>query len=940
MEITRIPEEIIGRFERPVGVVLEITPDDVKSEKSKRKDKKLRGPRTEGLYLAKITGQAYPTKLRKMTPEELDSLSDTMTLVGCGSRRMLWPDEDPLDSENVGLAADVTFYACATHRGEKDRYLDLYWFQCNLRGRWHQCLSNRLSEQSVVTPRPEHMFTGLFYAGYYSKEAQKGLKAGDFTDGSPDHENRHRLIQVGVRIYRDKRVARLYCRIQEKPDWKLYVCRPEGGSYLDDCMPLVEKLTPGELRKRSGRLLPGRWHSDTSLPRKVGDIFAKRLAPASRWGWLNWYWGYSDILFSPRSRKDIDHIFPKDSRARQIRVWGRGTPEPAAINCMDALESFLRQPIPASPNAASSSIADTVVVPLLDDLDYDVTKLVRLRNSDGWSAECHQWADDEDVQAGTACLPRPNAERFLHTEGHPYDKGAFQLVIKRVGDCLLVYDIPTVGWRCRRGIFAIHLPTGKKYSFNSDHERQPYTPLEALSSGEPFLALGDIEEIFSGTILEPVAAIAKADPRNNPLRPALDDHFGIIPHPYTVEQTFRSKVAARYLRDNPLQVVSQEFIRLLLHPTPMTSLALEQKLFGIARSLNGDGLEIMMGGVQGNNYSRYSRFSGIATLDLMKPNLSSAMGLSGWQIREVNRVLDSAYFDGVDLSSSCSANKLATELGISDIKGLSQEAFSSLMELACRRTSITTVGTIRCASGLCPEKACNYGTCWGIEEKYPREINGYRNMSPTQRIRLWLRYVGENETWYSDYLMQLGVLKGELDDPPLDRAKFCLFPKKEDVKRLHDELTVKVAEARANKDKAEYDNLNKRYLEGPYKKARKLEYKTEDYVMLAPTHVCDLDIEGAVLHHCVGSYKHSVAEGKEYILFLRHADDQDAPFFTVDVMPDGQVRQIHCTHNGDISGHAEQDALVAFLMKWADEKKGLVDKSSLVTNYGALCAMR
>ena len=105
--------------------------------------------------------------------------------------------------------------------------------------------------------------------------------------------------------------------------------------------------------------------------------------------------------------------------------------------------------------------------------------------------------------------------------------------------------------------------------------------------------------------------------------------------------------------------------------------------------------------------------------------------------------------------------------------------------------------------------------------------------------------------------------------------------------------------------------------------------------MFVPTHLAELTYEGSTLHHCVGSYKHSVAKAQEGILFLRRTDTPDKPYFTIDVVKNGKlfdIRQAHGYANSDPS----EDVIVA-LKEWADDT-GLINLSTIAKTYGALCA--
>jgi len=90
----------------------------------------------------------------------------------------------------------------------------------------------------------------------------------------------------------------------------------------------------------------------------------------------------------------------------------------------------------------------------------------------------------------------------------------------------------------------------------------------------------------------------------------------------------------------------------------------------------------------------------------------------------------------------------------------------------------------------------------------------------------------------------------------------------------------------------------------------------DTYSIIAVKELLDLVKEGRVLNHCVGSYVDSVSNGNEYILFLRKNDNVDIPFYTIDVTPDGKVRQIHGKGNCSITKEIKP-----FIDKWISKFK-------------------
>lgn len=114
---------------------------------------------------------------------------------------------------------------------------------------------------------------------------------------------------------------------------------------------------------------------------------------------------------------------------------------------------------------------------------------------------------------------------------------------------------------------------------------------------------------------------------------------------------------------------------------------------------------------------------------------------------------------------------------------------------------------------------------------------------------------------------------------------------------------------------AEKDRVQQsKYFEEVFPKVKEFEFADEVYQVTAPEMVTSLLEEGRVLHHCVGSYVDSGTAGKEYILYLRKVTEPDTPFFTINLLPNGKVRQIHGLCNCNVPKE-----LKPFIDKWAKQ---------------------
>lgn len=74
----------------------------------------------------------------------------------------------------------------------------------------------------------------------------------------------------------------------------------------------------------------------------------------------------------------------------------------------------------------------------------------------------------------------------------------------------------------------------------------------------------------------------------------------------------------------------------------------------------------------------------------------------------------------------------------------------------------------------------------------------------------------------------------------------------------------------------------------------KYEYTGEMYSIVVPSGVRDVMREGDALSHCVGKsdrYWERIEQQEAYILFLRKTAEIDKPYYTLEVEPNGTIRQ-------------------------------------------------
>lgn len=156
---------------------------------------------------------------------------------------------------------------------------------------------------------------------------------------------------------------------------------------------------------------------------------------------------------------------------------------------------------------------------------------------------------------------------------------------------------------------------------------------------------------------------------------------------------------------------------------------------------------------------------------------------------------------------------------------------------------------------------------------------------------------------YRDYLRMISNFPADI------KKNFPLCP--QDIKKYHDKAIVIANRCRQQIYEAQHKEIGDKYINNVYPLAKEYEYSNNEYVIIAPRSVFELSTEGKVLNHCVGSYINSVSNGKEYILFLRKKDQQDVPYFTINITPDKEIRQIHGKCNCNVP-----EILTPFINSW------------------------
>lgn len=139
------------------------------------------------------------------------------------------------------------------------------------------------------------------------------------------------------------------------------------------------------------------------------------------------------------------------------------------------------------------------------------------------------------------------------------------------------------------------------------------------------------------------------------------------------------------------------------------------------------------------------------------------------------------------------------------------------------------------------------------------------------------------------------------------------------LRQRHDELVLQgeagSLEEQAEKMAAKYPHVDAICMELQNKYA----YTDEEYTVIAPQNIFEIIKEGRMLHHCVGNdgagerYYDRIERRESFILFLRRTDEPNDPYYTLEIEPDGTVRQKRTLFDRQ---HEDIEQATEFLLKW------------------------
>lgn len=174
-------------------------------------------------------------------------------------------------------------------------------------------------------------------------------------------------------------------------------------------------------------------------------------------------------------------------------------------------------------------------------------------------------------------------------------------------------------------------------------------------------------------------------------------------------------------------------------------------------------------------------------------------------------------------------------------------------------------------------------------------------------------------TWL-DYMKMAEKLGMNLNDPIVYHTK--------NLHMRHDALVMEINKRDAEKEALEYIKKFPKAENNLKRVAKKYAYEDEEYIIRAAADIAEILQESRELHHCVATsdrYFDRINRNESYILFLRKKKHPDVPYYTLEVEPNGNIRQRRTYYNRQ----TDLEQLVPVLKEFQKAVRARMDKDDI-----------
>ena len=210
--------------------------------------------------------------------------------------------------------------------------------------------------------------------------------------------------------------------------------------------------------------------------------------------------------------------------------------------------------------------------------------------------------------------------------------------------------------------------------------------------------------------------------------------------------------------------------------------------------------------------------------------------------------------------------------------------------------------------------------CWMVKEGFePNDLKFVLDQMSICQIRYYLVKQSEKsgddishvlQVW-NDYLSMAKRLGMDVHDSIIYRTR--------DLQLRHKEAVLKIEEMKRGIRRRELEEKYVGFQKHLIDLKEKYEFSDGEYQVIAPKNIDDILYEGDTLHHCVNktdTYFDRIVSKESYILFLREKENPKVPFYTLEVEPDGTIRQKRAEFNRQ---NKDIDKVTSFLILWQKE---------------------